>query len=131
MSDQKEIQRRIESIEGLVREIEKVSDPAVRSLSKQLVQSLMDLHGAGLERMLEIVHGSGEAGQSIVDELGRDDLVRSLLLLYGLHPLDLQTRIVEALEKTRPYLKFARRQRSTCSRERFRRRHPAARGKLS
>ena len=105
MSDQKEIQRRIESIEGLVREIEKVSDPAVRSLSKQLVQSLMDLHGAGLERMMEIVHGSGDAGQGIVDELGRDNLVRSLLLLYGLHPLDLQTRVVEALEKTRPYLK--------------------------
>ena len=56
MSEHKDVQRRIESIEGLVREIEKVSDPAVQSLSKQLVQSLMDLHGMGLERMLEITH---------------------------------------------------------------------------
>ena len=105
MPQEKEVQRRIESIEGLIREMEKVSDPAVRSLSKQLVQSLMDLHGSGLERMLEVVHGSGDSGQRIIDELGRDDLVRSLLLLYGLHPSSLRERVVEALEKTRPYLR--------------------------
>jgi Fe-S cluster biogenesis protein NfuA/nitrite reductase/ring-hydroxylating ferredoxin subunit len=105
MSEQKDVQRRIESIEGLIREIENVPDPAVRSLSKQLVQSLMDLHGSAFERMLEIVHRREDAGQSIIDELGRDDLVRSLLLLYGLHPLDLQTRVIEALEKSRPYLR--------------------------
>ncbi len=105
MAEQKDVQRRLESIEGLVREVEKVSDPAARSLSQQLVQSLMDLHGLGFERMLEIVHSKGEAGQEIIDELGRDDVVRSLLLLYGLHPLDIRTRVVEALEKTRPYLR--------------------------
>lgn len=105
MSEQNGIQKRIESIEGLVREIENVSDPAARSLSKQLVQSLMDLHGSGFERMLEIVHRNVDTGQQIIDELGRDPLTKSLLLLYGLHPLDLQTRIVEALEKSRPYLR--------------------------
>lgn len=105
MSEHQEVHRRIESIERLVREIEKVSDPAVQSLSKQLVQSLMDLHGMGLERMLEITHHSGASGQKIIDEMGRDELVSSLLLLYGLHPLDLETRVVQALEKSRPYLR--------------------------
>jgi Fe-S cluster biogenesis protein NfuA/nitrite reductase/ring-hydroxylating ferredoxin subunit len=120
MSEEKEVQRRIQSIEGLIRDIEKVPDPAVRSLLQRLVQSLMDLHGAGLERIVEITHraggnggadsasdthGAGVTGQSIIDELGRDNLVRSLLLLYGLHPLGLQERVVEALEKTRPYLR--------------------------
>lgn len=105
MSEQKAIQERIGSIEGLVGEIEKVSDPAVQSLSRQLVQTLMDLHGSGIERMLEIVHGTGDTGKRIIDEMGRDDLVRSLLLLYGLHPVDLQTRILQALDKTRPYLR--------------------------
>lgn len=104
MPEQKDVQKRIESIDGLVREIEKVSDPAVRSLASQLVQSLMDLHGSGFERMLEIVHSRGETGQEIIDEMGRDELVRSLLLLYGLHPLDLHSRVIEALEKSRPYL---------------------------
>jgi Fe-S cluster biogenesis protein NfuA/nitrite reductase/ring-hydroxylating ferredoxin subunit len=105
MSEQKEVRKRIEAMEGLIREIENVPDPAVRTLSKQLVQSLMDLHGAGFERMLELVHRTGETGQRIIDDLGRDELVRSLLLLYGLHPLDLRARVVEALEKTRPYLR--------------------------
>jgi Fe-S cluster biogenesis protein NfuA len=105
MSEQDEVQRRIASIEGLVREAERVSDPASRSLCRQLVQSLMDLHGAGLGRMLEIVHQTGEPGQQIIDEMGSDPLVRSLLLLYGLHPLDMETRVLQALEKVRPYLR--------------------------
>lgn len=105
MSEKKDVQRRIEAIESLIREIESVSEPAFRSLSSQLMQSVMELHGSGLERLLEIVHASGNTGQQLIDELGRDDLVRSLLLLYGLHPLDLQTRVLEALEKTRPYLR--------------------------
>jgi Fe-S cluster biogenesis protein NfuA len=105
MSDKKDVQQRVEAVDSLIREIESVSDPAFRSLSSQLMQSVMELHGSGLERLLEIVHASGNTGQKLIDELGRDDLVRSLLLLYGLHPLDLQTRILEALEKTRPYLR--------------------------
>ena len=105
MSERKEIAGRIESIEGLVHEIEKLSDPAVRSLAKQLIQSLMDLHGSGLEAMLEIIHRTGDVGQNIIDEMAFNELVRSLLLLYGLHPLGLKERVVAALEKTRPYLR--------------------------
>lgn len=105
MPPQKQVQERIESIEGLVRELENVSDPGVRSLSKRLVQSLMDLHGAGLECMLEIVDRRGDLGAQIIDEMCGNDLVGSLLLLYGLHPLDLRTRVLQALDKTRPYLR--------------------------
>ena len=55
--------------------------------------------------MLEIVHQTTPSGASVIGALGRDDLVRSLLLLYGLHPETLETRVGQALEKTRPYLK--------------------------
>lgn len=105
MSGHKDVQQRIESIESLLGELQKIADPAVQSLSKQLVQSLMDLHGSGIEKMLEIVHKTGDGGQHAIDEMGRDSLVSGLLLLYGLHPLDLSTRVQHALEKTRPYLK--------------------------
>lgn len=104
MSEHKDLKQRIESIESLVHKIEEQRDPAVQNLSKQLVQSLMDLHGSGIERILEIVHRSGEGGQRIIEELAADELVNSLLLLYGLHPLDLSARVLQALEKTRPYL---------------------------
>jgi Fe-S cluster biogenesis protein NfuA len=73
-------------------------------LAKELVESLMALHGAGLERILELAREPGEAGQTIIGKYGRDELVSSLLLLYGLHPDDLRTRVTGALEKLRGFL---------------------------
>jgi Fe-S cluster biogenesis protein NfuA/nitrite reductase/ring-hydroxylating ferredoxin subunit len=101
----KEVQIQLQSIEALVNQLESVADPALKATAKGLVQSLMELHGAGIERMLEIVHQSVPSGPSIIETLGRDDHVRSLLLIYGLHPDSLETRVMQALEKTRPYLK--------------------------
>ena len=100
-----DIQSQLKSIEALVHRIETANDPALTATARELMQLLMEFHGAGLERMLEIVHQTSPSGVSVVDALGRDDLVRSLLLLYGLHPDTLETRVIQALEKTRPYLK--------------------------
>jgi Fe-S cluster biogenesis protein NfuA/nitrite reductase/ring-hydroxylating ferredoxin subunit len=105
MRTSQEIQNRLKTIETLVQRIERVKDAALKATAKELVQSLMEFHGAGLERMLEIVHDSPESGLSVIETLGQDELVRSLLLLYGLHPDALETRVLQALEKTRPYLK--------------------------
>jgi Fe-S cluster biogenesis protein NfuA/nitrite reductase/ring-hydroxylating ferredoxin subunit len=69
------------------------------------VRALMEMHGAALERMLAVIGRNGAAGATIVDQLTRDELVASVLLLYDLHPVDLETRVRGALEKTRPYLK--------------------------
>ena len=100
-----EVLSQLKSIEGLLQQVEKANDPALTATARELVQLLMEFHGAGLERMLEITHETGPLGAAIIDALGRDDLVRSLLLLYGLHPDNLETRVMQALEKTRPYLK--------------------------
>ncbi|HEV2914839.1 MAG TPA: NifU family protein [Pyrinomonadaceae bacterium] len=100
----KEFQQRVQRVEELLREIETVADPDTRAKAVELVQSLMDFHGAGLERLMELVAEAGEPGYAIFDDFARDGLVGSLLLLYGLHPLDLETRVVQALGKVRPYL---------------------------
>jgi len=94
----------MEKIEGLIRKIENLPDPAARASALALVQALMEFHGSGIERMMEIVAESGEASYSIFDEFAADDLVGSLLLLYGQHPLPLETRVTQALDKVRPYL---------------------------
>lgn len=94
----------MERIEGLVRKIENLPDPEARASSLALLQALMEFHGAGIERMMELVAESGEAGFGIFDKFARDDLVGSLLLLYGQHPVPLETRITKALDKVRPYL---------------------------
>lgn len=104
MTRQDEFRQRAESIEALVSKLENAADPAVGAAGRDLVQSLMELHGAGLERLLEIVVDSGDPGRAILDRLGRDELVRSVLLLYGLHPQDLGARVAEALATVRVFL---------------------------
>ena len=102
MADDKDFQLKVQRIGELVGELEKIADPEARAGAKALVQLILDLHAAGLEQVMEIVAKNGEAGERMIDELGSDPLVSSLLVLYGLHPLDLESRVALAVEKVRP-----------------------------
>ncbi len=99
MVDEKDFQKQVQKIGDLVRDLEAIADPASRAAAKELVQLLMELHGTGLERMLDIVFQAGDAGARIIDDLGQDPLVSSLLILYGLHPEDLQMRVEKKLRQ--------------------------------
>jgi hypothetical protein len=101
MPGQHAFQRRLESIEELIQRIGSTADPSVKKSVDQLLQLVMELHGTAVERLLEIVDAAGAPGAEIIDSLGRDPLVSSLLVLHGLHPLDLETRVRQAVEKTR------------------------------
>jgi Fe-S cluster biogenesis protein NfuA len=105
VADGKDFHEDMQRIGGLVQEIESIADPAVRAATKNLMQSLMDLHGAALEKTLDIVAEAGEPGMNIIDQLGRDSIVSSVLILYGLHPEDIETRIVKAVDRVRPFLR--------------------------
>lgn len=94
----------MQQVEQLIRELEADTDPDIRARIVELVQLLMDFHGAGLERVMEIVAEAGAPGDAIFGRLAKDELVASLLLLYGLHPSDLETRVINALDCVRPYL---------------------------
>ncbi len=105
MADDKELQQKVQQIGGLVAQIEAVSDPALRSAAQQLMETLMELHGAALDRSLEIIVGNGEVGARIIDEMARDPLVGSVLVLHGLHPDDLETRITKSVERLQAKLR--------------------------
>jgi Fe-S cluster biogenesis protein NfuA len=98
------LRRRIQRIGEIVEQLESAADPNARAMAKELLESLMALHGAGLERILELASEAGETGEDIVRKFARDELVGSLLLLYGLHPDDLLTRVQRALEKSQAFL---------------------------
>ena len=85
----------------MVRKLESSADPDLLATAQELVRSLMELYGAGLERITEIVFEKGEAGREILDQLGRDELVGNLLAANGLHPLDLEARVRRAVDKLR------------------------------
>ena len=80
-------------IEQLLARLQASRDPSLVAAARELVEALMDLHGGALARMLEIAEQSGAAGRDIITGFGRDDLVGSLLVLYGLHPEDIETRV--------------------------------------
>lgn len=105
MGEDRDFREDIQQIGGLVQEIESIADPAVRAATKNLVQSLMDLHGAAFEKALEIMAEAGEPGMALIDRLGRDSLVSSVLILYGLHPEEIETRVVKAVDRVRPQLR--------------------------
>jgi Fe-S cluster biogenesis protein NfuA/nitrite reductase/ring-hydroxylating ferredoxin subunit len=75
-----------------------------RERAEELVRLVVDLYGAGLERLLEIVHDAGRLDDDLLDRLVADDLVASLLAVHGLHPDDVGTRVARALDGVRPYL---------------------------
>jgi hypothetical protein len=87
-------------IEQLIQQIDAAADPNIRSAARELVQALMDFHGAGIERMMELIAAS-DAGTSIIGSMGRDEAAGALLLLYSLHPDDFETRVRRAVNKMR------------------------------
>lgn len=102
--DEQVFQQRIQRIETLVQALESFPDPAARAGAQELIQALLELHGAGLEAILELVITAEETGQALVNHLAADDLIGNLLLLHGLHPRDFEERVQGALERVRPYL---------------------------
>jgi Fe-S cluster biogenesis protein NfuA len=105
MTQEPEVRRRIEHLENLIKNLERLPDPAARDQARELVQTLLDVHGAAIAKLLEGIAGMGAPGHALISSLAGDDLVSSLLLLYGLHPLDLEMRVKQALDQVRPYLR--------------------------
>jgi Fe-S cluster biogenesis protein NfuA/nitrite reductase/ring-hydroxylating ferredoxin subunit len=101
--DDQGLQERVARMETLLEEIESLKDPNARSKAAEVVQVLLELYGEGLARVMEVV-GRGQEGERIFEALAEDELVAHLLLLHGLHPLDVETRVVRALEEVRPYM---------------------------
>jgi Fe-S cluster biogenesis protein NfuA/nitrite reductase/ring-hydroxylating ferredoxin subunit len=100
--DDRDARERVARIEVLLEEVETLADPAARATATELVQTLLELYGEGLARVVTEVaaRDDGELAEALAD----DELVAHLLLLHGLHPVPLERRVREALEGVSPYL---------------------------
>lgn len=87
-------------VEGLLDQIGR-SSPKAADLAEDLVRELMSLYGAGIQRLLERLQ-SADPGAAA--DLTADPLIAGLMALHGLHPVDLPTRVNQALEQVRPYM---------------------------
>jgi Fe-S cluster biogenesis protein NfuA/nitrite reductase/ring-hydroxylating ferredoxin subunit len=78
--------------------------PVARDRAEELVRQVTELYGAGLERILQLLDSQGALTAKTLDALTADRLVAGLLLIHGLHPLGLPSRVAGALDSVRPYL---------------------------
>ncbi len=93
-----------DQIENHLKQLSGHADRQVVERTEELVGLLMRFYGAGLTRVLEIVTDDGAREPELLGRLGDDELVSSLLILHGIHPLDVETRVERAIDKVRPYL---------------------------
>lgn len=74
-------------------------DPHARATATELVQAVMALHAAALQRILEL----NATSSSDVQALASDELISSVLVLHGLHPDDIETRVRRAFDLLRQH----------------------------
>ncbi|MGD0244948.1 MAG: hypothetical protein ABSB59_32115 [Streptosporangiaceae bacterium] len=91
-------------VEVLLAELRAQAGPRAAATAEELVGCLVELYGAGLARITEIVTESGSTGSELMDQLVADPLVESLLLVHDLHPLDTSARVRRAVEEVLPQL---------------------------
>lgn len=95
---------RMGRIETLIEEIERFADPAAQAQAREIVQALLEFHGAALAHLVGHIAAAGPPGRAILETSARDDIVANLLLLHGLHPHELGERVAQALARVRPQL---------------------------
>lgn len=85
-------------IERLLTEMRGAVSPLAAQRLDELVTALVELYGRALGRMLDAIEPARRP------ELAGDELVGSLLVLHGLHPLPVEARARAALDELAPQL---------------------------
>jgi Fe-S cluster biogenesis protein NfuA/nitrite reductase/ring-hydroxylating ferredoxin subunit len=88
----------IARVQELTGRLEDLDDPACRSLAEELTSAVVQMYGAGLERIVELA----DAGTR--EEMSKDSLVGGLLMIHDLFPVPIEERVTQALDTVRPYM---------------------------
>jgi Fe-S cluster biogenesis protein NfuA len=100
-----DLNARAKRIQDLVTQLEQVADPNTRAAVQKLLPEILQLHQVGLRRILDLIADTGEGAAPVQNRLLADDVVRGLLLIHDLHPLSLEQRLQQALDKVLPYIR--------------------------
>ena len=86
-------------IQELIARVDSLADPEACRLLQECMETVLAFYGEGLARILDVVKAAAPGGEKVCDALARDAVVRGFLLIHGLHPLSLEARLREALDK--------------------------------
>jgi Fe-S cluster biogenesis protein NfuA/nitrite reductase/ring-hydroxylating ferredoxin subunit len=88
----------IARVQELTGRLEDLDDSVCRELAEELTAAVVQMYGAGLERIVALV------GADAHHELAQDELVSGLLMIHDLYPVPLEQRVMQALDTVRPYM---------------------------
>ena len=94
----------VQRIHELQDRLESLGDGATREVADELVSAIVQMYGAGLARIVDVLAGAGPDGRELAAALADDELVSTLLLIHDLHPVPLEDRVRGALDSVRPYM---------------------------
>src|SRR6186713_2561994 len=94
-----EAEQLITRVQELTGRLEHLEDSDCRELAEELTGAVVQMYGAGLERIVELIEDEGTR-----DRLAADELVAGLLMIHDLYPVPLEERVVQALDTVRPYM---------------------------
>jgi Fe-S cluster biogenesis protein NfuA/nitrite reductase/ring-hydroxylating ferredoxin subunit len=89
----------IARVQELTGRLEDLEDGACRELAEELTGAVVQMYGAGLERIVELIQD-----EETRDRLASDELVAGLLMIHDLYPVPLEERVTAALDSVRPYM---------------------------
>ena len=96
--DDARLRAEAEQLEGLLEELRELVTPAAWIRIEQVLHRVVALYGRGLAHAID--HGRAAAAGAQFDErVCADELLASLLVIHGLHPLPLADRIMRAIER--------------------------------
>ncbi|MGE5269508.1 MAG: hypothetical protein ACM3JG_07530 [Thiohalocapsa sp.] len=98
-----EAEEALRRIDELVAGLAHLADPAAREAARNLAEAVLDMHGLALARIIAVL-AADEQGRRLMQALAGDEQVKAVLLLYGLHPDDPETRLRQALAALTPRL---------------------------
>ena len=106
MTEEAELRAESAHIEHLLAELRELVPLPVWQRIEDVLRRIVRLYGAGLGRALAHARADG-AGAAFDARLCDDDLLASLLLLHGLHPLSTEQRVDRAVAVLRTELGLA------------------------
>ncbi len=112
-------------VQELTERLERLPDPAAREAADELVSSILELYGEGLERIFSAIAEAGDAGAELSGRLQEDGLVASLMLIHDLYPVPLEDRVDGGTRERAPVHGEPRRQRRAAGDEGRHRAHLA------
>ena len=94
--DHEQLIARVQELTGRLEDLEPGD---CRELAEELTGAVVQMYGAGLERIVELIEDEETRGR-----LAADELVAGLLMIHDLYPVPIEERVTQALDSVRPYM---------------------------